>query len=404
MTRQTVRFDSWLVGLALLASAMGLVMIFDAGFVRSISSGDGPIPREFRNQCIFLLISIAACAIGTKIKLSTWQKLAPWLFAVGLVGLFAVKCAGVELNGAQRWVGVRGFLLQPSEFMKLAALLFLGSVLVDRQPAKYPRTSKNWADFMDRFVVPWLKRIFPGLLVLVALYLIEREPDLGTAAVLGAISVAMFVLGGVSKKTLAVLAVLGLVGGMVMVKAEPYRLERITSHFDRWNSANVDDIGYQTTQSEAAMALGSVSGVGPGAGRAKHFMPAATTDFIMATIAEEYGLLGSLAVLGVLGAIVFRLIFLMQQAATSFGRLILGATAVWIGVQSCVNMMMANGALPAIGIPLPFFSSGGSSLVALWFGIGICQSALLVRREKEAEKLEAHRDGWRDRRARLSRA
>jgi cell division protein FtsW len=162
----------------------------------------------------------------------------------------------------------------------------------------------------------------------------------------------------------------------------------------------MDDLGYQTVQSEAGMAAGSLVGVGIGAGRAKHVMPAATTDFIMATISEETGLLGSLVVIGVIGLIVSRLWSLSRRSEDQFSSLVLGGTAAWIGIQTTVNVMMANGMLPAIGIPLPFISSGGSSLVALWAALGICQVVAPERVPVEARD-EARTDGWRDRRTYL---
>jgi len=162
----------------------------------------------------------------------------------------------------------------------------------------------------------------------------------------------------------------------------------------------MDDLGYQTVQSEAGMAAGNLVGVGIGAGRAKHVMPAATTDFIMATISEETGLLGSFVVLGVIGIVVSRLWTLSLKATDKFSSLVLGGTAAWIGVQSTVNVMMANGFFPAIGIPLPFVSSGGSSLVALWAALGLCQ-ALAPQRVPVEARDAARTDGWRDRRTYL---
>ena len=133
------------------------------------------------------------------------------------------------------------------------------------------------------------------------------------------------------------------------------------------------------------MADGGVAGVGIGRGRAKYFLPATTTDFILATIAEETGLWGSLGVLALLGAITGRLVWLARKARSEFGGLVLYGIAAWFGIQTCTNFMMANGFLPAIGIPLPFFSSGGSSLLSLWAAVGVAQASCIapvVAREK----------------------
>src|SRR5262249_2869093 len=141
-----------------------------------------------------------------------------------------------------------------------------------------------------------------------------------------------------------------------------------------------------------------------GAGRAKHVIPATTTDFIMATIGEEFGLLGSLVVIGLIATLVWRLFWLAQRANTKFAMLVLGGVGTWIAVQACTNVMMANGFLPAIGIPLPFISSGGSSLISLWLAMGLCQSVLAPVPVPGEAELATGRDRWGHGRTRLSRA
>jgi cell division protein FtsW len=205
---------------------------------------------------------------------------------------------------------------------------------------------------------------------------VEKEPDLGTAAIIAVTGFAMFVPGGVSKRSLAAAVVLAVSGCWLMIKHEPYRLERIENHIQRWSPKNVDDTSYQTVQSELAMATGGVTGIGVGNGRAKQVIPATTTDFIWATLAEEFGLAGSLVVLAVIAAFVWRLLQQSSRAPSRFGSLVLFGLGAWIGIQACVNVMMANGFLPAIGIPGPFLSSGGSGLIALWCAVGLSQSVL----------------------------
>ena len=236
---------------------------------------------------------------------------------------------------------------------------------------------------------------------MIGVVMIELEPDLGTAAVVGATAFAMCIAGGVSRKTLLWGLAIGALGCTFLATQKAYRLERILTHGARWETRNLDDTSYQTVQSEMAMASGGVGGVGIGAGRAKHVLPAATTDFVTATVFEEFGLIGALALIGVMAALVLRMLTLAQRAPSAFGGLLLVGVASWIGIQTCVNVMMANGLLPAIGIPLPFISSGGSSLVALWMAVGVCQGALAPQVAKEAA-VEVGRDRWRHRRARLS--
>ncbi|HRF60274.1 MAG TPA: FtsW/RodA/SpoVE family cell cycle protein [Fimbriimonadaceae bacterium] len=373
--------DPALFLLTFAATLIGALMIFDAGYARSLAQGLGPIPREFTSQAMFAFVALIVAYGCARVSVGQWRRWAVPLFWLSFLSLLAVEFFGKEMNGAKRWIDV-GVLVQPAEFAKIACVVFLAAVFASRKPWVAPKKSpRDWAAWMDRVGMPKLIRGLPLLAVLVAVYLVEREPDLGTAAVIGAVAFILIFLGGVSRWSLVAVVIVTGIGLFAMVKQEPYRIDRITNHAQRWNPDHVDDVGYQTTQSEAAMANGGWTGVGIGAGRSKHMLPAATTDFILATTGEEFGLLGVLFVLVVLGGITFRLIVLGNRHQDKFGKLILYGTASWIGVQTCVNVMMANGYLPAIGIPLPFVSSGGSSLVALWIAIGICQSVVAKPRQ-----------------------
>ncbi len=388
-----------------LATLLGLVFIYDAGYARSLQQGRGPIPREFWMQGIFLVAALGAGLLAARISLEAWRRGARGLWFFTLLALVGLEFVGHEMNGAVRWYKLGPITLQPAEFAKVTAILYLAAALANRKrwPAKV-KPARNWGHWLDTVGIPKLKRAMPLLWVFAGFVMIELEPDLGTGALIMATAFAMLWAGGVSRRSLAWCVGLAAVGVLFVVQLQPYRLERITTHFDRWSPANVDGIAYQTVQSELAMASGSLFGVGMGTGRAKHVMPAATTDFISATAAEEFGLLGWLVVAGALFAVTWRLLTLANRAPTPFGRLVLFGIGAWIGGQTLLNLTMANGTLPAIGIPLPFVSSGGSSLVALWVAIGIAQTALAPARVNKEANVAADRDGWRDGRPRLSRA
>jgi cell division protein FtsW (lipid II flippase) len=187
----------------------------------------------------------------------------------------------------------------------------------------------------------------------------------------------MMVAGGVSGKSLWTIGLTVVLLAGVLVVDKPYRLNRFMSHGDRWSETKIDSIGYQTTRSETALAAGGLTGVGFGQGRAKHSLPEPTNDFIMATIGEEIGLVGSLMVMGLLGLIVWRLYHQGVRRVDRFERLFLVGCATWIGVQTVANIVVANGAVPVMGVPLPFFSAGGSSLAALWIAIGAAQAIVM---------------------------
>lgn len=396
--------DPWLFWLGMLATTIGLIVIFDAGFARAIAQG-AMAPREFFMQLVFWPLGILVAFGLSKVRPERYQRFAPLIWAATVIALVLVFVPGLRApqNGAMRWIKSGPLLIQPAEFAKITSILFLAAVLANRKrwPAKIKR-ARSLADWMDRIVVPKLSRSFPALITLVASFLIIKEPDLGTGAVLVFVMFVMFWLGGVTSKSMVALVAVCGIGVYGAIRMEPYRIERIKHHSERWSSENMDDVGYQTVQSELAQASGGLTGVGPGAGRAKHVLPATTTDFIMATVGEEFGFIGAVVVLAILLALVLRMFWLSSRAPTRFGMLVLAGVGSWIAIQTCTNIMMANGLLPAIGIPLPFVSSGGSSLVALWMGLGLCQSALMPAKVKEEEKVAADSNGRWHGRTRLS--
>ena len=392
--------DPLLFGLCLIATLLGLVAVFDAGYARSLAKDRGMIPAEFVSQLIFLGPSILLGFFVGGIRPEKLEKNARWLWYATIVALIAVEVVGVSQNGAKRWLGVGRASLQPAEFAKLTAVVYLAACLAGRKVwAETVRPAKHWSLWLDWNLGPKLRRWWPFATILLAALVVESEPDLGTAAILVATAFLMFLPGKVTKTSLLIGIVGGALGVGLIVQKQPYRMERITNHVHRWDKGVSDDAGYQTTQSEQGIADGGLTGVGIGRGRAKYFLPATTTDFIMGTIGEEAGLWGSLGVLALLGAITARLIVLARRAPSDFGSLMLYGIAAWFGIQTCTNFTMANGFLPAIGIPLPFFSSGGSSLLALWAAVGVAQAACVVpspiREKPKKIKRVAHRKGAR---------
>ena len=397
-------YDPFIIALACAATLIGLLFIFDAGYARALRDGKGIIPREFIVQLVTLPIALFAGWRAARVKPEKWLQISTLLWVISLVGLVLVKMPviGVAMNGAHRWIRFPGFNLQPAEFVKLTSVLYLGGVLATRKawPSKItPR--KSAAHWMDTIFVPKFERALPLVWVTVAILLIEIEPDLGTAAVVAATAAVMLFVGGVSWKSLGACLAIGILGAGFLVMKQPYRIQRFRDHGDRWSAENADDSTYQTVQSEVAMSSGGIVGVGLGNGRAKHVEPATTTDFIMATIAEETGLLGSWLVLAVMGGLSLRILYLAKGTKDKFRKLVLVGVASWFGVQACVNMMMANAFVPPIGIPMPFISSGGSSLIALWLAVGLCQAMLIPASVKgEVFAISDHR--WRNRRPHLS--
>jgi cell division protein FtsW len=388
---------------AILASLFGLLFIFDAGYPRSIKLAGSPVPTEFTMQVVAILACGVAYAIVQLLPADWYQKMALPAWLLTLVSLIAVDFVGTSQNEAKRWLPLGPVQVQPSEFAKLTLILFLAAVFVNRKPWEPTKRKRSFALWIDNVFAPQVRRWVPGILAVLGAMLVELGKDLGTAGVLFAIFGLMCVVGGISRRSWIVLGAIVFVLVPALFMKQSYRMERLTTHAQRWSAQHVDDAGFQTTQAERAMADGGLLGVQIGKGQVKHIIPATTTDFILATVAEEIGLIGVLALLGVLAALVARLIQLARRQQDPFRAYVMYGFASWIAVQTCVNVMMANATLPAIGIPIPFVSSGGSSLAALWLGMAIVQRFVAEQarvEQEEAVAISNHR-GW-NRRPHLS--
>ena len=397
--------DPMLFWLCVAVSLLGLVAIWNAGYARSSAAGS-VLPRELVNQTLYLVIAVFVGWLCTFVPRDKWNTLAWVGLLLSFLALIAVHLPviGHTQNGATRWIKLGPFTLQPAEFVKLAAVMFLAATMAGHTPWKDPKKHfKNFGERIDRVWIPKLKRGFPFLLVLILAIVVERQPDLATGAVIVASGVAIIVVAGVTRKSLILLALGSTLLATAAVIDEPYRLERFKAHWTRWDDANRLDKGYQTVISETALARGGIFGVGLGNGEAKTRLPAPTTDFVLTTVGEEFGLVGVLSIVGLLGAVVWRLFWLGARSQDVFGRLVFVGLGTWIGIQACTNVVMVNGSLPPIGIPLPFVSYGGSSLLALWMAIGISMTMVAKNTRKEVAEPETDSYGWRNRRARISR-
>lgn len=384
MTRK-VSPDYWLYGAAMAATIFGVLAIWDAGY--AAAAADGRLfPSQLLGHSLGIVGGLVLCvffALQSPDRIRRWT---PLLVILAILGLGAVLVIGKDVNGARRWIDLGRASLQPSEFAKLAVVLLLAVAMARHQPWKRTKV-RHFAEWLDRVAVPKLIRAWPLYVVLLMAVLVELEPDLATSMILLATMFLMFMFGRVSGKSLLLLLAIGGFSGTLLVIKEPYRAERILNHSTRWSEQNIESIGFQTTQSETAFANGGLFGVGIGQGRAKHTLPEPINDFILATIGEELGLIGSLFTLVLLAIIAWRLFVQGIARSDRFESNFLVGMACWITVQTSVNVYMATGTFAAMGVPLPFFSSGGSSLLALWAGIGMAQA--IIRSPKSKPKPDA---------------
>ena len=347
--------------LILLASAfslmfLGLGMVFIASNVMAQTNYSDPF-YFVKRQGMYAFLGVGALLLGRKINYQSYQRwVYPCLF-ISLICLILVFIPGIggKVRGAARWIRLGPLTLQPSEFAKLAVVLFLAySFARKREKMKYFAIG-----FLPHMLVSGL---FIGL--------IGIETDFGTALTLAAIVFTMLFVGG-TRLTHIVLSLGAVISLAVLaVLKDPKKFDRILSFLDPWKHGA--DVGYQLKQSLLAIGSGNLWGLGPGQSRAKLFyLPDAHTDFILSIFSEELGFLGFLLIMALFTTLVIRGLRLSLKAPDTFGSyLALGLTLV-IGLPAAINMGVVSGILPTKGLSLPFLSYGGSSLIASLLAVGI---------------------------------
>jgi cell division protein FtsW len=338
---------------------LGLVMVMSASSVIALDEYGSAWYFVLR-QAAWASAGAVALVVVARVDYHRWRRLAgPFLVvALVLLGLVLVPQVGVGANGANRWIGVGPLTVQPAELVKLALLIWVADLLSRR--AAYMRNTRA--------------TLRPVIVVLaVAAALVMLQPNLGTTIVLAAIALILCYVGGSPVLPLAGWATIGVGAATALALAAPYRRARVLTFLNPW--ADPTDKGYQNIQSMVGLAGGGIAGKGLGAGTAKWgFLPYAHSDFIFAVIGEELGLVGAAAVVGLfvlLGIIGVRIAL---HAPDRFGLLLAMGVTSWFCVQAFVNIGAVIGILPITGVPLPFVSAGGSSLVFGMAGAGLLLS------------------------------
>ena len=367
-------FDAWLLWPALALLLFGLVMVYSA----SIATAEGSQFTGHQSSYflvrhgVFVSIGLIVAMAVFQVPLRIWQQAAPWLFIAGFALLLVVLAphVGYSVNGAQRWLPLGPVRLQPSELMKLFAVLYA---------ADY--TSRKLAD-MDSF-----RRGFAPLALVMLLVggLLLREPDFGAFVVIVCIAMGILFLGGINARLFSALVVVLLAGFVILIWTSPYRRERIFGFMDPWQDAYGK--GYQLSHALIAFGRGEWFGVGLGASVEKLFyLPEAHTDFLLAVIAEELGFFGVLVVI-MLFALMVQRAYVIGRQAVQLDRIYAGLVAqgfgIWIGVQAFINMGVNMGLLPTKGLTLPLMSFGGSGIVANCVAL-----AILLRIDYENRQLK----------------
>jgi len=368
--RSAPKWDPWLLGSVAALIVLGSIMVHSA----SVSIAE----RATGNSLHFLLRHLASVGLGVlamgvvmRTRVRFWEFLGPYLLLAGIVLLVVVLLPGIgrQVNGSSRWIPLGVVTLQPSELVKLFVIVYVAGYLVRKQEE---------LKFFTQGI------LMVSIVVAVIGMLLLQEPDLGSVVVICLTVFAMLFLGGV-RFWHFMAVVLAAVGGMALLTLlSPYRMARITGFLDPW--ADPFNTGFQLTQALIAFGRGEWLGVGLGASIQKMFyLPAAHTDFLFAVLAEELGLLGVLAVLALIGTILWRA-FRIAATAERNGQIYAARLAqglgLLLGLQAMINMGVNMGALPTKGLTLPFLSYGGSSMIVCCVSAGLL---LMIEREQRRQ-------------------
>jgi len=365
-----------LVGIVLLLLALGIVMLASAS---SVKGGDAhKDPNYFlRRQLVFLAAALVAGVAAASVDYHRWQKwwLPVAILAAGVLVLVLIPHIGSKIGGSRRWLKLGPVSVQPSEFAKFALVVALAAWI--------SWTGPRMGTFKDGILKP-------GILLGALLGLVFLEPDFGTTILLACVGGILLFVGGSPPGWLGLGALAGLCGFAVAVLRDPVRMGRILAFLmpDKYPAA-----AYQLGQSEDAFTLGGIWGAGLGESIQKHFyLPEAHTDFILAIIGEELGLIATVMVILLFAGLFVCGLWISLRAPDVFGRLLGFGLTLMIVVQAAINVGVVTGCLPTKGLPLPFISYGGSSLVVSMVNVGVLINIARQGIEDRGKKVSGARD------------
>jgi cell division protein FtsW len=346
--------DPVLFATVLALLAFGVVMVYSASAVYAQQKFGSPT-YFLRRDLLWAALGLAAMIAAARTDFGVWRKWSYPLLVVSIGMLVSVLLVGARINGARRWFHFAGVSFQPAELAKLALMIYLASSLAKK------------AEKVKSFTVGFV----PHMIVCgVMMALLLKQPDLGTAVILGLCTLLLLFVAGakISYIFIAVLAAAPVVYQAIV--GTPWRMRRMLAYLDPWQYRY--DVGYQITESLISIGSGGATGLGLGDGKQKlFFLPEAHTDYILAIVGEELGLLGLTAVAVLFALLLWRGVRAALRARDAFGCYLgFGITAMF-GLQAVVNMGVVLDALPTKGLPLPFVSFGGSTLVVDLFAMGI---------------------------------
>lgn len=355
------RADVSLIMITMLLTLFGLVIIYALSPILSHRLLDDVNQNYFMyGQLRNIFIALIAFMIASRIDFSKWKsKILPFLLIASLAALVMtfIPAFAIAEKGATRWVGLGPLSFQPSELIKLTVVVGVAA----------------WfASLKEKELKNYKQTLLPafGVLGVISIFVLIHQRDLGTMLVIAAVVVAIFFASGVSLKQFGVLIGIGSIFGAANIALFPHRMERIRTYFAPGD--NLAETGYHLHQALIAVGSGGMFGLGLGRSvQVYGYLPEAANDSIFAIIGEMFGFLGATFVLILFGLLIFRMLLVAEGSPDKFSQLLVIGVVAWLGTQAVVNMMSMLGIIPLTGIPLPFVSYGGSSLLFMMIALGI---------------------------------
>ena len=354
---------------------LGTINVFSSSFI--LSEADYNTPYFFlRKQLVNVGVGLLAFFLCWRVDYHRWRDWMPIVLALTMLSLVLVLVIGPSVNGARRWLPLPFFQIQPAEIAKLVSIMMAAAYLSSRvQKGKEVMLINAQA-----------------ALIGIMFILTEKEPDMGTACIILGVPLLMTALSGLRMSKLIRLVAAALAGVVVMCMMQPYRMERIKVTWDPWSDAQ--NVGYQTVQSLSAIGSGEFWGMGLGVGVSKYdYLPEAHTDFAFAIFCQENGFVGAIFVFLLFAALTVYAARVANKAVDAYGQILAMGILLLIVGQAVANLLMVGGAFPVVGVPLPFISYGGTSLIVTMASMGILinigrqgDKAYILREQEEFER------------------
>lgn len=342
-----------IIGIMIVLIVLGTINVFSSSFILAEAEFDTPY-FFLKRHVINVVIGLIAFGVCFRCDYHMWRRFMPFILLFTLLALVLVLFIGPMVNGARRWLPLGVAQFQPAEFAKLVSIMLMAAYLSFQVRKKRE-----------------IKIATPQIGIIAVMFaLTEREPDMGTACIILGVPLIMLIVGGLDQKK--VLAMLGtiLAGAIGLIMYEPYRLQRLKVTLDPWSDAQ--NFGYQTVQSLSAIGSGELTGMGLGVGVSKYdYLPEAHTDFAFAIFCQENGFLGAIFVFMLFAAFAVYAARVAAKAKDEYGQILAMGIMILVVGQAIGNLFMVGGMFPVVGIPLPFISYGGTSLIVTMASIGI---------------------------------